>query len=62
MTFWADNIKFIKDVLDSKYKKIEDALTDVSRFIMFFDIKFSHLFRYQKNLFSENHDTQALSI
>ena len=30
MTFWADNIKFIKDVLDSKYKKIEDALSDVS--------------------------------
>ena len=30
MTFWADNIKFIKDVLDSKYKKIEDALADVS--------------------------------
>ena len=26
MTFWADNIKFIKDVLDSKYKKIEDNL------------------------------------
>lgn len=30
MTYWADNIKFIKDVLDSKYKKIEDALADVS--------------------------------
>ncbi len=30
MTYWADNIKFIKDVLDSKYKKIEDALSDVS--------------------------------
>ena len=30
MTFWADNIKFIKDVLDSKYKKVEDSLADVS--------------------------------
>ena len=30
MTYWADNIKFIKDVLDSKYKKIEDSLADVS--------------------------------
>ncbi len=30
MTYWADNIKFIKDILDSKYKKIEDGLTDVS--------------------------------
>ncbi len=31
MTFWADNIKFIKDVLDSKYKKIEDSIADVSK-------------------------------
>ena len=30
MTYWADNIKFIKDCLDSKYKKIEDSLLDVS--------------------------------
>ena len=30
MTYWADNIKFIKDILDSKYKKIEDAVADVS--------------------------------
>ena len=30
MTYWADNIKFIKDILDSKYKKIEDAIADVS--------------------------------
>ncbi len=30
MTYWADNIKFIKDVLDSKYKKVEDGLVDVS--------------------------------
>merc|ERR1711953_618411 len=29
MTFWADNIKFIKDVLDSKYKKIEDNLAEL---------------------------------
>merc|ERR1711944_262162 len=29
MTYWADNIKFIKDVLDSKYKKIEDSLADL---------------------------------
>jgi hypothetical protein len=30
MTFWADNLKFIKDILDSKYKKIEDAIAEVS--------------------------------
>ncbi len=29
MTFWADNIKFIKDISDSKYKKIEDAILEV---------------------------------
>jgi len=26
MTYWADNIKFIKDVQDSKYQKIEEAI------------------------------------
>ena len=29
MTFWADNIKFIKDISESKYKKIEDAIVEV---------------------------------
>ena len=29
MTHWADNIKFVKDLIDSKYKKIDDAMTDV---------------------------------
>lgn len=26
MTYWADNIRFIKDVQDSKYEKIEEAV------------------------------------
>lgn len=30
MTFWADNIKFIKDIQDSKYKKIEDAIVELN--------------------------------
>ncbi len=30
MTYWADNIKFIKDILESKYKKIDDAMLEVS--------------------------------
>jgi len=30
MTFWADNIKFIKDIQDSKYKKIEDAIEELN--------------------------------
>ncbi len=30
MTYWADNIKFIKDILESKYKKIDDSIADVS--------------------------------
>jgi len=33
MTFWADNIKFIKDVLDSKYKKVEDSLADLEEHV-----------------------------
>ena len=30
MTYWADNIRFIKEVQDSKYEKIEEAITKVS--------------------------------
>jgi len=26
---WADNIKFVKDILDGKYKKIDDAVAEV---------------------------------
>ncbi len=29
MTYWADNIKFIKDILESKYKKLDDAISEV---------------------------------
>ena len=29
MTMWADNIKFVKDILDGKYKKIDDAVAEV---------------------------------
>ena len=44
MTYWADNIKFIKDVLDSKYKKIEDSLADVSDIYgIFFNISIIHV-------------------
>jgi len=32
MTYWADNIKFIKDIIESKYKKIDDSLTDVREY------------------------------
>ena len=31
MTMWADNIKFVKDILDGKYKKIDDAVAEVRR-------------------------------
>ena len=34
MTYWADNIKFVKDIIDSKYKKIEDAVTDVRHILI----------------------------
>merc|ERR1712062_74258 len=26
MTMWADNVKFVKDILDSKYQKIDSAV------------------------------------
>ena len=47
MTYWADNIKFIKDVLDSKYKKIEDSLADVSYIYgIFFNISIIHMWTW----------------
>ena len=29
MTMWADNIKFVKDIIDSKYQKIDQAASEV---------------------------------
>ena len=26
---WADNIKFVKDIIDGKYQKIDSAATEV---------------------------------
>ena len=34
MAYWADNIKFVKDIIDSKYKKIEDGIGDVRSHIL----------------------------
>ena len=31
MTMWADNIKFVKDIIDSKYIKIDHAVAEVGR-------------------------------
>jgi len=30
MTYWADNIRFIKEVQDSKYEKIEEAIVKLT--------------------------------
>ena len=30
MTMWADNLKFVKDIIDTKYNKIEVAVAEVS--------------------------------
>ena len=38
MTYWADNIKFIKDIQDSKYKKIEDNIAEVSKKSTFLNV------------------------
>ena len=26
---WADNVKFVKDIIDSKYQKIDSAVAEV---------------------------------
>ena len=43
MTYWADNIRFIKEVQDSKYQKIEEAIDKVSLFLFNF---YSFLYTY----------------
>ena len=30
MTMWADNIKFVKDIIDGKYQKIDSAAAEVT--------------------------------
>ena len=44
MTYWADNIKFIKDIQDSKYKKIEDNIAEVSKKSTFLSGHFENRF------------------
>ena len=29
MAMWADNVKFVKDIIDSKYQKIDSAAAEV---------------------------------
>eukprot|EP00092_Neocalanus_flemingeri_P049050 GFUD01056237.1.p1 GENE.GFUD01056237.1~~GFUD01056237.1.p1 ORF type:complete len:111 (+),score=34.83 GFUD01056237.1:48-380(+) len=29
MTMWADNVKFVKDIIDSKYHKIDHAVAEI---------------------------------
>ena len=31
MTMWADNIKFVKEIIDSKYSKIDLAVAEVNK-------------------------------
>ena len=30
MAMWADNLKFVKDIIDTKYNKIEVAVAEVT--------------------------------
>ena len=30
MAMWADNVKFVKDIIDSKYQKIDSAVAEVN--------------------------------
>jgi N-acetyl-beta-hexosaminidase len=31
MAMWADNVKFVKDIIDSKYQKIDAAAAEVKK-------------------------------
>ena len=31
MAMWADNVKFVKDIIDSKYQKIDAAVAEVEQ-------------------------------
>ena len=31
MAMWADNVKFVKDIIDSKYQKIDAAAAEVEK-------------------------------
>ena len=36
MTMWADNIKFVKDIIDGKYQKIDSAAQEVETKLIHF--------------------------
>jgi hypothetical protein len=31
MAMWADNVKFVKDIIESKYQKIDAAAAEVEK-------------------------------
>ena len=40
MAMWADNVKFVKDIIDSKYQKIDAAAAEVDHYNNTFDTDF----------------------
>jgi hypothetical protein len=49
MAMWADNVKFVKDIIDSKYQKIDAAAAEVENNINMeqFETIFSRSMRVQ---------------
>ena len=41
---WADNIKFVKDIIDSKYNKIDHAVAEVKEMLIVGGVEFTYLF------------------
>ena len=39
MTMWADNIKFVKDIIDGKYQKIDSAAAEVPIYLYNFTLQ-----------------------
>ena len=46
MAMWADNVKFVKDIVDSKYNKIDQAAAEVNNIIVQFCVLSTKLHYY----------------
>ena len=50
MAMWADNVKFVKDIIDSKYQKIDSAIAEVSSLAVVWGVRRTGLALYSKEM------------
>merc|ERR1712080_99951 len=50
MTMWADNVKFVKDILDSKYQKIDSAVHEFTEIEMLLETIISEMSGKEKDM------------